>query len=58
MHVLTLKGWEESVDTALTYLLKTSLAKNAKETAILPATAIEVNSSTLRSLICFNSLNL
>lgn len=35
-------GWEELVDASLTYLLKTSLAKNVKETASLPGGALEV----------------
>ena len=29
-------GWEETVDASLTYLLKTALAKNAKDAATLP----------------------
>lgn len=29
------QGWEETVDASLTYLLKTSMAKNAKDTASL-----------------------
>ena len=38
-------GWEELVDASLTYLLKTSLAKNVKDTASLPAGALEVRDS-------------
>ena len=30
------QGWEETVEASLSYLLKTSLAKTPKETAVLP----------------------
>ena len=40
-------GWEETVDASLTYLLKTVLAKNAKDAATLPDT-LEVPQSCER----------
>lgn len=36
------QGCEEAMDASLTYLLKTSLAKNAKENAIIHSSALEV----------------
>jgi len=39
------QGWEETVDASLTYLLKTSMAKNAKDTASL-STSIEMPDDT------------
>lgn len=38
------QGWEESVDLSLTYLLKTALAKNQKDSVALTSTAIELPS--------------
>jgi Bardet-Biedl syndrome 9 protein len=38
------QGWEETMDASLTYLLKTSLAKNAKESATLPNSALDMPS--------------
>lgn len=39
------QGWEEVVDLSLTYLLKTALAKTAKETVSLTSTSLEVRTS-------------
>lgn len=36
------QGWEETMDLSLTFLLKTSLAKSAKETTTLTSSALEV----------------
>lgn len=38
------QGWEETVDLSLTFLLKTSLAKTAKESTTLTTSAIEMPS--------------
>ena len=38
------QGWEEAVDASMTFLLKTQLAKNIKETATLSPTIIEIPS--------------
>eukprot|EP01032_Pedospumella_encystans_P011289 gene11289-13134_t len=39
------QGWEETVNASITYLLKTSLAKNTKESASLSGTTLELPSS-------------
>lgn len=39
------QGWEETVNAAVTYLLKTSLARNVKESASLSGTSLEMPSS-------------
>eukprot|EP01038_Epipyxis_sp_PR26KG_P016237 gene16237-22098_t len=41
----TEQGWEETVDASMTYLLKTSLAKNVKESASLTGTPMEIPNS-------------
>lgn len=40
------QGWEETVDASLTYLLKTSLAKNVKESTTLNNSSLEMPAST------------
>ena len=40
---ITEQGLEETMDASLTYLLKTALAKNMKESATLSNTALEVS---------------
>mmetsp|Transcript_10029 Transcript_10029/g.8982 ORF Transcript_10029/g.8982 Transcript_10029/m.8982 type:complete len:941 (-) Transcript_10029:906-3728(-) len=40
------QGWEETVDANLMYLLKTSLAKNIKESASLNNTSLEIPADT------------
>jgi hypothetical protein len=37
------QGWEETVDANLIHLLKTSLAKNARESASMNTTSITVS---------------
>jgi PTHB1 C-terminus len=39
---ITEQGMEETMDASLTYLLKTALAKNTKESATLSNTTLEV----------------
>ena len=40
---VTDQGWEETMDASLTFLLKTALAKNVKESATLPNSALDVS---------------
>ncbi|CAM9770142.1 unnamed protein product, partial [Heterosigma akashiwo] len=50
------QGWEELVDAAMTYLLRTALAKTQKETALLqPSVAMPADTAKLRkhiSIVC------
>jgi len=44
-------GWEELVDASLTYLLKTALAKTAKEGTSLPGAALDHLPTELEGLL-------
>ena len=48
---ITDQGWEETMDASLTFLLKTALAKNAKDSATLPNSALEVRDLNLDLLV-------
>ncbi len=49
------QGWEETVNGAVMYLLKTSLAKNVKESASLTGTTLEVFVRKQCAVLCLIS---
>lgn len=52
------QGWEECINAAMTHLLRTSLAKNARESATVaaPLEALEGASSSFRLLVVSRQL--